>query len=214
MLLDWVEALAATAGAIFGGIALYLSHKANTVAQEVREDALEQANRAEKLEIDRDNRARLRNDQLDRKQKQLEDEVRKREAVRDQREVERERRAMAASIQAWWVCSEDSKTWGVVVANSTTGAVFRDVLIHLDGNIHADTLKMEVVPPGQFFVETASHANPRLAWELPCPLTTFKTTLHPITRGKKKQIKSISFIDQLNSHWEWTPESGLTKVSH
>ena len=102
----------------------------------------------------------------------------------------------------------------MAVANSTNGAVFRDALIHLDGNIHADTLRMEVVPPGQFFVETASHANFRHGWELPCPLITFKTPLLPITRARKKHIKSIAFVGQLNTHWEWTPESRLTKLSN
>ena len=213
MLLNWLEAIAAIAGAIFGGIALYLSYQANQVSQKVREDSIRQAAESQHLELERDRHSRMRDAQIDEHQRALDKEVREREAIRDQREEDRERRSMAASVQAWWMCSDDKKTWGVAVANSTAGAVFRDLIIHLDGNIHSDILKMEIVPPGQFFVETVPHKSPRGSWELPCPLTSHKSQLQPVTRGRTKHIKSISFVDQLNTRWLWTPQNGLTKES-
>lgn len=213
MFLDWIEAIAAAAGAIFGGIALYLSYQANQVSQKLREDSIRQAAESQRLELERDRHMRMRDAQIDEHQRALDKELREREAKRDQREEDRERRSMAASVQAWWMCSDDKKTWGVAVSNSTTGAVFRDLIIHLDGNIHSNDLKMEIVPPGQFFVETAPHGNPKVPWELPRPLTSHTNELRPITRGRKKRIKSISFVDQLNTRWLWTPQNGLTKES-
>lgn len=40
MFLDWIEAIAAATGAVFGGIALYLSYQANQVSQKLREDSI------------------------------------------------------------------------------------------------------------------------------------------------------------------------------
>ncbi len=123
-------------------------------------------------------------------------------------EAQREKRLVAGSLQAWWARAEldEAEGWGVVVSNlGPTRSVFREVEIAVDGNKYSDSILLEVVPPGQFFVESVHDG-----WSLPRPINTEE--YDSLTKSHFHRIRSIRFTDQLGTKWTWNPTDGPTET--
>lgn len=137
------------------------------------------------------------------------------------REDDRDRRALASHLQAWWAYTEDpsistngAKVYGVVVSNrGSTSAVFHDVRIATVGNNHpsGEDIEIVTVPPGLYFV--ASNAvTGGSAWGRPV-LVTDESAFFPLTFARKYDVRTIRFRDQLGTPWQWRPTDGLVEVA-
>lgn len=135
------------------------------------------------------------------------------QAEREQaRELERDRRAVAGSLQAWWVTDQSSEKarWGVILSNaSPVPSVFHDVELEVKGNKKSSQIRVATAPPGQYFIE--SNKESANAWEFPRAVAD-PTALTPLAKSSTHTVTRITFTDQLGTRWCWTAKSGLEAV--
>ncbi|MDQ1121727.1 hypothetical protein [Microbacterium trichothecenolyticum] len=187
-LADWVAAIAAALGAGLSIFALRHALAANKTAEQTRLDAKDASAATEA-----------------------------RERARDELDRNRERRALAGSVAAWWAADreEADRRYVVVISNqSPTSAVFHDVDVTVagwKGTTHV--VHMNILPPGKFFVEQGfKMGQPR--WErIPLPVRP-DDVLDPFTVASDRSIVQLEYNDGLGTRWRWTPRSGLTEVEH
>ncbi|WP_295782739.1 hypothetical protein [uncultured Microbacterium sp.] len=182
---DCVAAVAAVAGSVLSVWALRFGLAANRTAEQTRQDAKAAADAAEARERDR-----------------------------DAADAERDRRLIAGSVAAWWAAdrSEEPLRYGVIIANQSAAlSVFYDVDVHVTppaGGKHV--IHMNVLPPGQFFVQHRI-GYPRSTWErLPVPVRSTQI-LDPLTVAGDRSVDLVEFSDGLGTRWRWRPREGLSQ---
>lgn len=187
-LAEWASAVAACISIPLTILALLLAHKANTTAEESRREMRDSSKEALRLE-----------------------------GERERRDLEREQRALAGVLQAWWAQAPDDgkfHQWGVIVSNeSAYASVFYDVVIHVEGCLAQGLplaslqARMKVVPPGRFFIEASNDEHP---WMLPLAIDSSQE-YRAVTKSENHKIVRIDFTDSLGSRWKWVLGRGLEK---
>jgi hypothetical protein len=135
------------------------------------------------------------------------------ERERDIREQDRDRKAVAASLLAWWVREDNEQgappRWGIMLSNKNGGStVFRRVSLRAECNgreFQSLSEPLEFLPPGEYFIENTSNSFPEFLQK--------DRVYTPDTRSKKHIVKELRFTDQIGCEWVWTPEKGLVNAS-
>lgn len=201
---DWVAAVAATAGTVLSIFAIKFALAANRTAERTRQEAKDASDASAVRERERDDRDRERARQ-----------ARMRDEERDARERDRERRELAGSLTAWWAADREAegRRYGVVVSNrSTTNAVFHDVDVRVSGFRGTEhSIHMNVVPPGQFFVQQGQSNGRSTLAKIPLPVRPSEV-LDPFTVANDRSVVAIEYADSLGTRWRWTPSGGLAQV--
>ena len=118
-----------------------------------------------------------------------------------------ERRLKVAGVCAWWAKRESfgQETWGVVISNKGTSAgMHHEVVVYTESRWDKYPLHLDVLPPGQYFVESIADRK----WGLPESLDS-ADTYAPIIRSGTHSIKQILFKDSLGDPWCWDPVTGI-----
>ncbi|MBD8477957.1 hypothetical protein [Microbacterium sp. CFBP 8794] len=186
-LADWVAAIASALGAGLSIFALRHALAANRTAEQTRLDAKNASEASEN-----------------------------RERTRDEIDRNKERRALAGSVAAWWAADreETRRRYVVVVSNqSPTSAVFHDVDVQVTSRGGAShTIHMNILPPGKFFVQQGLD-NGRPQWtRIPLPVRV-DDVLDPFTVAGDRSVVQLEYTDGLGVRWRWAPGSGLCEVA-
>ncbi|MFF7683571.1 hypothetical protein ACFZA2_12515 [Microbacterium sp. NPDC007973] len=183
---DWVAAVAAALGAGLSIAALRHALAANRTAEQTRLDAV---------------RAAAATDA--------------RERARDDTDRNRERRALAGSVAAWWAAdrAETGRRYVVVVSNqSPTSAVFHDVDVTVAGwRGTTHVIHMNILPPGKFFIEQSMDGGQPRWTRIPLPVGR-DDVLDPFTVASDRSIVQLEYNDGLGTRWRWTPRDGLAEI--
>jgi len=183
---DWVAALAAVLGAWLSALALRHALAANRTAERARLDAKSASEASDA-----------------------------RERARDEIDRDRERRALASNVAAWWAADreEEGRRYGVVISNqSSTSAVFYNVDVDVVGRGGArHVIHMNLLPPGQFFVEQ-TFDNGQARWERIPRLVNHDDVLDPFTVAGDRSIARIDYADGVGTRWTWNPTTGLSEA--
>ncbi|WIM68249.1 hypothetical protein QP027_02275 [Corynebacterium breve] len=190
---EWAGAVASAVGVLISIVAFKRSKSA--------EDAAERANmQTAALEKQRDEREEEWREELRRK------------------EEESELKRVAGSVHAYWATRKngDSSVWGVVVANTDTYAVaFHNVKINARSRVEKDSIELELLPPGKFFIESLAGKSQSVEnkdWGFAASVESGQQ-YEPVLNAKLFSIERIEFQDRLNVSWCWTPEQGVHRLS-
>lgn len=205
---DFLGAMASLAGLGISLYALKQSYDAEKASRENSEALRYQQEQQQKFEQERAHR-REEHDRWMKENSRIQSEI---ELERHERERTNEARSMARSVISWWAKDNDDH-WGLIVLNDGSSAgVVRDVEIKASTkNYEKDPLKIQFLPPGQFFVKSLGWGKPHISWDFPKAINSLEE-YSPIVTSNDYCVHSIEFEDSVGERWRWTPESSLQKI--
>lgn len=141
------------------------------------------------------------------------------ERARDKRADAERVTARAAGMNAWTAVAEPNEgeegksRYGVQVRNSTEVPVYDVVIVHAmaNGKIFGRDLRLDTVPPGDFFFES-SFREGSPTWDFGSMSTEIER-LHPVMRKRAWSVISLTFRDSAGQWWLRT-QNGLTRCGN
>lgn len=111
--------------------------------------------------------------------------------------LERDERATAYGLSAWWVGGEvdGNDQWGVILSNSSS-AVSQDVNVLTRGNKHPfgeKPITIRTAPPGHYFVRSMPRANP-YSWGPHASVRDLEQ-FNPLTATEEWSVSEMTFTD-------------------
>lgn len=124
------------------------------------------------------------------------------ESNRDRMAEENRLRSHASSVTAWSAVHLDTDgnplAYGVVLNNGSTTPIFDVVIEAQDLRGKLRTLNLQLLPPGQYFVEAFKD---RTGWALPEHASALVGFTRPITRKAEWCVTYLQFRDAQNETW-------------
>ncbi|SUY85594.1 phage protein [Corynebacterium jeikeium] len=212
---EWAGAAASAAGVLISIWALNVSKKAEQDAKRLSEEsnAAVRAQHAYQQALEREREDRLR--QFDEWSKERAEFQERLQIEQRRREEASEIRNVARLVAAWWV-KNDADEWGLLISNDGQSAgTVHDIRIEVGCKYYKkETLRMNTLPPGNFFVESLKETDDSgvSGWDYPRFIKDIGG-FSSILNSAHFKIDKISFSDSSKTRWIWTPERGLTKSS-
>lgn len=137
------------------------------------------------------------------------------ERSRRRAEEERESKAQATGLSAWAVTDVDCdpRIYGVVISN-TSGSTFHDVRVRcrLHRSEPERPVELDVLPPGEYFVELNETGN-RYTWAFAIEVSTYPGHLRPYMKSADYRVTSIEFSDNLTQRWSADEHAVLRRIA-
>ncbi|MGX9902071.1 hypothetical protein ACW0JT_23675 [Arthrobacter sp. SA17] len=135
------------------------------------------------------------------------------ESNRDRTSEENRLRSHASTVTAWSAAHLDSDgntlAYGVVLNNGSTTPIFDVALDAQDLLGKLRPLKLQLLPPGQYFVEALKD---RTGWALPEHANALAGFTRPITRKAEWCVTYLQFRDAQNEAWRRSNTGFLDRV--